>query len=168
MTRNTFMKAVMVAIVAMMGMNANAQHRGDREMHFDGREMRMHDAPRGGMAHEHRGGYMNESRHRDMPHQNMYHDHHHDRMVPPPPAPRFDRYGYLPGWEGRVRYMDGRYGYLRGSDWYWYDTYYEPGYYFAHPIAHFHHHHLTRGERAVVHAVAGAAIIGGIISALAH
>ena len=172
MTRYNFFKVMMVAMMAMVGANAFAQGRGPREMHFGNDGMRMehrggdrhYDAPR----HE---GYRHEGMRHEGPRHNDYYyaDHHRGHMAPPPaPHPHFDRHGYLPGWEGRVRYLNGRYGYLRGSDWYWYDTYYAPDYYYAHPVAHFHAHRLSPEGRAIVTAVAGAAIIGGIISAIAH
>lgn len=163
MTRNIFTKAmVVVAMMAMFTVNANAQYRGRHDNNFNHRGERMMDGPRGG---HHPGYHM-------APPPPAHHGYH---MAPPPPprvvhvvTPRFDRYGYLPGWEGSVRYLNGRYGYLRGNDWYWYDTYYEPDYYYAHPVGHFHHVHLTREGKAIVTAVAGAAIIGGVVAALAH
>ena len=187
MTRNTFFKAVMMAIFTMATVGTYAQN---REMHFSNGCMRMenagrmekrHDAPR---YDDHRyDAPRHHDRRYDAPRYNAYRHgayHHEARRgyydAPRPvhhvtvvhhAAPRFDRYGYLPGWEGRVRYVDGRYGYLRGRDWYWYDTYYEPAYYYAHPVGHFHHVHLTRTGRAVVTAAAGAAILGGILSVLA-
>lgn len=75
--------------------------------------------------------------------------------------------GYIPGWEGRVIYRGGRWGYLRGNDWYWYDRYFEPDYYYAHPVAHFHHYISPVGRR-VVAGVAGAVVLGSIIHALVH
>lgn len=73
---------------------------------------------------------------------------------------------YVPGWEGRVCYRNGRWGYLRGRDWYWYDTYFEPDYYFARPVAHFHSHVCTADR--VVGAVAGGLVLGTIIAALCN
>lgn len=164
---NTLFKVAMVAVMAMFSVNANAQHRGGREMHFGNGGVRMehhmdggrYDAPRhhGGYdtrAYDHRGHYTPEP------------PHHH--AVAPCPPPRFDRYGYLPGWEGRVRYLNGRYGYLRGNDWYWYDTYYAPDYYYAHPVAHFHAHRLSPEGRAIVGAVAGTVAVAALIGALTH
>jgi len=106
-----------------------------------------------------------DDRHMDRRYDDRHMDRHHAYAGP---RPQWDRHGYLPGWEGRVRYVDGRYGYLRGNDWYWYDTYYEPDYYYAHPVAHFHAHRLSPAGRAVVGAVAGTIALASIISALAH
>lgn len=78
--------------------------------------------------------------------------------------PRVDCHGYLPGWHGRVRCVNGRWGYLRGRDWYWYDVYYEPAFYFSHPVAHFHGHLSPAGKVAA--GVAGAAAVGALIGAL--
>lgn len=75
--------------------------------------------------------------------------------------------GYIPGYEGRVIYRGGRWGYLRGRDWYWYDRYFEPEYYYAHPVAHFHSYISPVGRR-VVAGVAGAVVLGSIIHALVH
>jgi len=171
MTRNTFFKAMMIAIFAIASVNTYAQHRGGREMHFHNGGMRMEHAPRiDGPQRGYDGprGYYDAPRHAPMAVAAPHHAPAPVAVHHSVPSPRFDRYGYLPGWEGRVRYMDGRYGYLRGNDWYWYDTYYEPDFYYAHPVGHFHHVHLTRTGRAVATAVAGAAILGGIISVLAE
>ncbi|MCR5314177.1 MAG: hypothetical protein K6E54_11155 [Bacteroidaceae bacterium] len=75
---------------------------------------------------------------------------------------------YVPGWEGRVCYRGGRWGYLRGRDWYWYDTYIEPDYYFARPVAHFHRHYVSPASRDVVAAVAGGIVLGSIISSFCY
>lgn len=68
-------------------------------------------------------------------------------------------------WEGRIRYDRGRWGYYRDSRWYWYDIYFEPDYYFCHPVRHFHVH-LSRAERRMVGAVAGTVAVGALITAL--
>lgn len=161
---NTFFKVAVFAMMAMVNANAFAQHRGGREMHFGNGGVHMdqrmdnrhYDAPRGGYAMDH------------------HHDHYsapmppHHHVAPVPPRPHFDRHGYLPGWEGRVRYLNGRYGYLRGNDWYWYDTYYAPDYYYAHPLTHFHAHRLSPEGRAIVGAVAGTVAVAALIGALTH
>lgn len=75
---------------------------------------------------------------------------------------------YVPGYEGRVCYNGGRWGYYRDNDWYWYDRYYEPDYYYAHPVAHFHHNYIGHNVERVVAGVAGTIALGALISALAH
>ncbi len=82
-------------------------------------------------------------------------------------GPRIDHRGFVHGWDGRVRYLNGRWGYLRGSDWYWYDTYFEPAYYFAHRPHYFRAHYIPVDGR-VVAGVAGAVAVGTLISALCH
>lgn len=68
-------------------------------------------------------------------------------------------------YAGRVRHMpDGRWGYLRGNSWYYYDCYYEPAYYFSHPVRHFHAHRLGPVGKAVV----AGAVIGTVIGLLAR
>ena len=165
MKRNNFyMMMIMVAMMCMASVNANAQgrrggdHRGghngfnggshNREMvmHHDGR-MEMH-----GVGH----------------HNGVARPHAVVGRVVHRPARHIyigGRY-FDPRWEGRIRYDRGRWGYLRGSDWYWYDRYYEPDYYFDHPVAHFHHCHVSPG--AVVAGIVGAAVVNGIISALCY
>jgi len=73
--------------------------------------------------------------------------------------------GFLPGWEGRVRYLDGRYGYLRDSEWYWYDTYFEPDYYYATPVRHFRRH-LSPVGRKVAAGVTVGVVVGALVAAL--
>ncbi len=89
----------------------------------------------------------------------------------PPPAHEVHIHGVAPGrghvvagpYEGRVRHMaDGRWGYLRGNRWYYYDCYYEPEYYFSHPVRHFHRHRVGK----VGAAVALGAVVGSIVTGL--
>lgn len=177
MTRNYFYTIATAIIAMMITVNANAQgHHGNREMSFHNGQVHMNNNRHNDMNH----GYGPEGRHNGMNHgygpeghHNMNHGYgpasHHNGA----PAiayhhpPRIDRYGYVPGWEGRVMYRDGRWGYLRGNDWYWYNRYFEPDYYYAHPVAHFHTHHIPVAAK-VAGAVAGAVVLGSIISALAH
>lgn len=80
---------------------------------------------------------------------------------------RWNRHGYLNGWEGRVRrFDDGRWGYFRDGAWLYYDRFYEPTYYYAHPITLFHSHCLSPRGRRVVGAVAGTVALATLISAL--
>lgn len=221
MARNNFYTIAMAIIAMMMSANANAQHAGHREMHMHGNgniEMRgpqgapHNNAYRGGRdvnygnphmssnrgpAHYDNHAYYNHpaprnlDRHGYVPgwegrvrHDNgrwgYYRDNRwywYDRYFEPTyyfgnPLTHFNSYyymadgGYIPGWEGRVMYRGGRWGYLRGADWYWYDRYYEPDYYFAHPVAHFHSHHVP--VSTAVGAVAGAVVLGTLIGALMH
>lgn len=225
MTRKNFYTIAMAVIAMMIGVNANAQgYAGRRGMNGRDGGAHMTEAYRGSYNNnrmpETRGNYNHMPDRHDnynhMPnnHGNAHYDHH-------APAPRVDRHGYVPGWEGRVRhengrwgyyrdnrwywydryfepnvyfarplahfneyyymvdggyipgwegrvmYRNGRWGYLRGTDWYWYDRYYEPAYYFGHPVAHFHAHHVPVGAK-VVGAVAGAVVLGSLIGALCH
>ncbi|MGM9620340.1 MAG: hypothetical protein ACI3X4_02680 [Bacteroidaceae bacterium] len=167
MKRNVFFMAVLMMVSLAFG-SAFAQ--GRRHDVRDGRpagrsEMALRDVPR-------RGYHMGEPGMRDGRHGHMgrpdmmpchrpepprYHMPHHG-------GPRLDACGYVPGWHGRVRYVDGRWGYLRGRDWYWYDVYYEPEFYFSHPVAHFHGHLSPAGK--VVAGAVGAAAVGAFIGAL--
>lgn len=85
-------------------------------------------------------------------HRPVHHVAHHHRV---------DHRGFLPGWGGRVRYLDGRWGYLRHNRWYWYSCYFEPDYYFAHPVSHFHSHISPVAAGAI-----GGAVLGAFIGAL--
>lgn len=167
MRRNVFIMA-MLMMVSLASTSALAQgRRGDMRdgRHGDRREMALrgrHDRPMHmggpGMRDDRRGpqghpGMMPPHR----PEPPRHHRPHHG-------GPRLDACGYVPGWHGRVRYVDGRWGYLRGRDWYWYDVYYEPDYYFSHPVAHFHGHLSPAGK--VVAGVAGAVAVGAFVSAL--
>lgn len=68
-------------------------------------------------------------------------------------------------YAGRVRRMnDGRWGYLRDNCWYYYDCYFEPAYYYSHPVHHFHRHRLGPVGKAIV---ATAAVVG-LVHALVH
>lgn len=68
-------------------------------------------------------------------------------------------------WAGRVRHMDdGRWGYCRDGRWYYYNCYYEPDYYFAHPVHHFSAHCVGGAAAAVV----ATAAVATLISALVH
>lgn len=82
--------------------------------------------------------------------------------------PKLDRHGYLPGWEGRVRFVNNRWGYMRNNRWMWYDTYFDPHYYYAHPLSHFSVHFSGEGATAVAAGVATAVVVGSLVSALCH
>ncbi len=74
--------------------------------------------------------------------------------------------GYIPGWEGRVRYDRGRWGYYRAGRWLWYDRYYAPDYYFAHPVRHFRHHVCGPVAAGIAGGIVGGAVLGTLIGAL--
>ncbi len=169
MTRNTFFAALMMGLMTMFATSANAQGRMGGHPGNAGRE--MHISSHGGV--QMRGG--RDMGHRDMGHREM--DRHHEVGHAAPHHMghghgvdhRWDDRGYLHGWDGRVRrFADGRWGYYRDGAWLYYDCFYEPDYYYAHPVAHFHAHRLNRTERAVVGAVAGIATVAAIIGAIAH
>lgn len=169
MRRNVFFIA-MLMMVSLACTSASAQGRrhdmrdgrpGDRkEMALrGGYDRRM---PMGGPGmRDDRRGHM---RHHDMrpPHHPAPHHPHMHR----PCGPRVDAYGWVPGWHGRVRYCDGRWGYLRGRDWYWYDVYYEPDYYYSQPVACFHGHLSPAGK--VVAGAVGVAAVAAFVGALCH
>lgn len=168
MKYNAFFKVMMAAIFAMASVNTFAQGHGRREMHVGGNGIHMMANNNHGYNNDrHMGGaHFNNAPQHGYIHHAAPAPHHANHMAAP--VPRFDRHGYLPGWEGRVRYLNGRYGYLRGNSWYWYDTYFAPDYYFAHPHTHFHAHLLSPEGRAAVGAVVGAVAVAGLVSALMH
>ena len=165
MKRNNFyMMMIMVAMMCMASVNANAQGRrgGERHGGHDGfnagghnREMVMHNNGRMEM----RGGHhaVAVPRHHVARVERVHHPSRHIYIG--------GRY-FDPRWEGRIRYERGRWGYLRGSDWYWYDRYYEPDFYFDHPVAHFHHCHVS--PAAAVAGAIGAVAVGAIVAALSY
>lgn len=135
---------------------------GDMASHV-GRDNREMMESRDSRAYDKRDNRQQDRRFNDRRHETatpvhhggMYADRGH--MAPPPHHTIPARYVNV------VRYMpDGRWGYLRGNRWYYYDTYFEPDYYFAHPVRHFHAHRLGPVGKALV----AGAVIGGIITAL--
>lgn len=168
MKRNNFYMMIMAAMMCMASVNVNAQGRrgGDYRGGYEGyrhggnnREMVMHHDGR---------MEMREGRRHDMgrPHVVVARPHH--VVVEHRPARHIyigGRY-FDPRWEGRIRYESGRWGYLRGHDWYWYDRYYEPDFYFDRPVAYFHHCHIS--PAAAVAGAVGAVALGALISALSY
>lgn len=170
------------------GRDGYGMHERDYATQHSGREMHGYA---GGREMAHRGGFRMGGREFDrrwegrIRHDNgrwgYYRDNRwywYDRYFEPDfyfanPLAHFNAHyyicdgGYYPGWEGRVRYAGGRWGYLRGNDWYWYDRFYEPDYYFCHPMSHFHGH-MSHTGRAVAGAVVGGVVLGTLISALCH
>ena len=163
MTRNTFFATMMFAFMAMFSLNSNAQHRGGYGMSHPGGGREMHMNNGGGYSMHHDGGrHHGNMGHRDMvahhggPRYEMHHGH------------RWDDRGYLHGWDGRVRrFHDGRWGYLRDGAWYYYDCFYEPDFYYAHPLSHFHAHLFDSPRaRRIVGATAGAVAVAALVSTL--
>lgn len=70
-----------------------------------------------------------------------------------------DRNGYLHGWKGKVRYYGGHWGYLRGRNWYWYDRFFDPEYYFANSLRSFSKYRRILFRPEVANAQAGASTI---------
>ena len=160
MKRNNFyMMMIMVAMMCMASVNANA--RGRRGEGHNGYRIEMN-----GPARHHDMGRHHDARHYDMRPVHVAARPH--VVVDHRPARHIyigGRY-FDPRWEGRIRYERGRWGYLRGHDWYWYDRYYEPDYYYGHPVAHFHHCHIS--PAAAVAGAVGAVALGALISALSY
>ena len=156
MKRNILLPVVIMVAMMMASVNVNAQGRGRSHAgNYARHEMVM-------------GGHGANALHNTRSHVVVGGPvHHRTGHVVYAGAPRIDHRGYLPGWEGRVRYLDGRWGYLRGSEWFWYDTYFEPEYYFAHRPHHFRAHYIPVDGR-VVAGVAGAVALGTLIGALCH
>lgn len=160
MTRNTFFAAMMFGLMAMFATNANAQRNlggrpgpAAREMHVSARGIEMD------RRHE-------MDRHHEM---DRRHEMDHRHAMRGHADYRWDHNGYLYGWEGRVRHFDdGRWGYYRDGAWLYYDTFFEPDFYYAHPVAHFHAHHISRTARRVANVAAGVAAVATIVAALTH
>lgn len=162
--------AALAIAFLMCNMNLQAQGRGRNDQRGNSREIRVHS---NGRVQMHGGNEMRRAPQQKAVRPNYQMDrpmaHHrpaspavHHRPAPPVVHHhRVDHRGYLPGWNGRVRYLDGRWGYLRHSRWYWYNCYFEPDYYFAHPVSHFHTHISPVAAGAV-----GGAVLGAFIGAL--
>ena len=141
MKRNNILPIAVMIAMLMASMNLNAQARrahGDAGRHPQGREMVVRPH---GTSHGHAP---------------VMHSHHAaprpvHHVAPVPMHHRVDRYGYLPD-----------------SRWYWYDTYFAPDYYFAHPLGHFHAHFRGHNAAAVAGGVAAGIAVGALIGALAH
>ncbi len=140
MTRNTFFTVMMT--IAMMMASVNTYGRGHRA---------ISNAPRGRYEMAHRA-------------VNVRHNAPVHHVAHRPIVPNVDHRGFVPGWEGRVRFVDGRWGYLRAGRWMWYNTYFDPAYYFGHPVAEFHTHHVN--PAGVVAGVATGVAVGALVSAL--
>ena len=165
-------------------------NRGGHEMHRGGHEMNRHFGGGHEMARHHGGGPRVD--HRGFVHGWEGRVRHHngrwgyfrdnrwfwyDRYFDPvyyfgSPLAYFNDYyyiadgGYIPGWEGRVRYDRGRWGYYRAGRWLWYDRYYAPDYYFAHPVRHFRHHVCGPVAAGVAGGIIGGAVLGTLIGAM--
>ncbi|MCF0197843.1 MAG: hypothetical protein HUK02_00770 [Bacteroidaceae bacterium] len=152
-TMNNVMRAMMVVMVAMVSTAAMAQRRGHNSYMGGprhGREMVMHNGGRMEMRHHGPGMAVGHAGPR------------HHAVAIPHHDPRMHDYAR---WEGRVRHMpDGRWGYYRDNCWYYYNTYFAPDYYYAHPVAHFHDYRLGPVGKAAVATVA----VASLIAALAH
>ncbi len=166
MTRNIFFSAIMFGIMSMFVTSANAQGRHGRMGNAPRHEMRMSDHGRMGhheMAPRHDDRHYSVNLRHDVHYAAPHHVAHHADY-------RWDNRGYLHGWDGRVRrFDDGRWGYFRDGAWYYYDCFYEPDYYFAHPVAHFHDHIFnSRTARRAVGAVVGAVAVAALVDALVN
>lgn len=165
MRTNTFFAVMMACMMAMVSNSAQAQ-RDDQSGR--GYHIEMNNAQRGGYDNGRRDmgrsemnrGYDNGRRdmgYRDMGRREGYMMHGH----------RWSHDGWLDGYHGRVRHFaDGRWGYYRNGAWMYYDCFYEPAYYYAHPVATFHGHLLSPEGRRIARAAVGTAVAVGVIAAL--
>ncbi len=184
MKRMMILSAMMVAM-SMASVNASAQVQG--RGHDNGKARVERREPRRGNVERREPG---KSSNRDLRHDRPGNRRHHDAVAHAPKhnkhfvprggrlvrsaPPRVARGCYVPGWEGRVRYMhDGRWAYYVDGCWRYYDCYYNPYDFFCEPVpAHVHHTpvvhagHASAGE--VVAGVVAGAILGGIIGAVAN
>ena len=163
-----------------MNRGGHEMNRGGHDMHRGGHEMARHHG--GGPRVDHRGfvhGWEGRVRHYNG-RWGYFRDNRwfwYDRYFDPvyyfgSPLAYFNDYyyiadgGYIPGWEGRVRYDRGRWGYYRAGRWLWYDRYYAPDYYFAHPVRHFRHHVCGPVAAGVAGGIIGGAVLGTLIGAM--
>lgn len=168
---NTWMKKGM-ALVAMMVISIGMMAQGRLVVteHGIGRAAsdRQAVAPRQEVRHD-AGRYDS----RDMRHEDVRYDRRDSRKshgnkhmdVRPGGGVHVEDYAghghhIPPHYADRVRYVDGHWGYLRGNHWYYYDTYFEPDYYYSHPVRHFHKHRLGPVGKAVVTTAAVVSLVG--------
>ena len=155
----------MVALMSMVSVNAVAQRSGRGH---EGRELVMHSNGRMEMRGDDRGYGVAADRGRHEGRMDMgMRGSRHDNGIRRGMERHVDRHGWYPGYEGRVRYIDGRWGYWRDNSWYYYDCFYEPAYYYARPVGHFHAH-LSPVGRKIVGGVVGTVAVASLISALVH
>jgi len=188
MKRNSFFKVMMVMVMMMTSVNTfgngntprnhNDNKRtshteySDNSRNHDNSYNRNNSHGRDNSRNRDNSYNRNNSHGRDNGYNCDNHYNHEVRPHAPRPVrvmhhPKVDCHGYLHGWEGRVRFVNSRWGYMRDNRWMWYDTYFEPEYYYAHPVVHFSTH-LTREEAAVVAGVTAAVAVGTLVSALCH
>jgi len=175
MTRNTFFAAMMFAFMAMVSNNMNAQgrvHRGEGR----GYNIEMgHNRNGMGGRHDEMGRHDMDRRNDDYAFDARNDRHfgeprmgrgHHDNFREMH-GHRWDNDGWLEGYYGRVRHFDdGRWGYFRDNAWYYYDSFFEPDYYFAHPVMHFESHLFSPRARHAVGAAVGVVAVAALIGAL--
>lgn len=140
------------------------RYNDSRDMRYDDRDARYDDR---NMRYDNRDARRNDDRYdsRSVRHDNR--DMRYDTRTPGRGHVEvYVEHGHRipPRYVDRVRYVDGRWGYLRGNRWYYYDTYFEPDYYYSHPVRHFHAYRLGPVGKAVV---ATAAVVG-LVHALVH
>lgn len=82
--------------------------------------------------------------------------------------PRVNRGCYVPGWEGRVRYMNnGHWAYYVDGCWRYYDCYYDPYEFFCEPIpSHVHHSHVVNSNHSSAGEVAAGVVAGTILGCI--
>lgn len=156
------MRAMMLVALMAAGMNTMAQGRGGA-----GHEMGAHRGAGREMVVSGRGGFemrggRQQAHNRPVAQHRAPVAHRRPEVHHPAPAVHHNAPGR---WADCVRHMpDGRWGYCRDNRWYYYDCYYEPDYYFAHPVHHFHDHCLGTVAAAAVTTAA----VATLISALVH
>lgn len=158
MKRTMILHAAVLMVMMTMSVNTYAQRRGvvGQGRRGDHREMVFHD--NGRMQMNHHDAHHADVRGNAMHHQGDYIHDGHGRY--------FRHDGFLPGYEGRVRYIDGRYGYLRAGRWYWYDTYFDPVYYYDRPLHCFRAHILNPKARKAVAGIAAGVAVGTLVANL--
>ena len=76
--------------------------------------------------------------------------------------------GWVHGWEGRVRYDGGRWGYYRDNKWWWYREYFDPAVYYAHPVSYYSNWYVDSGVAAAVGVGVAALSLAALVAAIAH
>ena len=182
MKRMMIISAMMVAMSMSSG-NASAQAQGrgrdNRKARVERRDsrpgnMERHDTDKGkkrDFAHVRPGRNNRPSHVAHVQKPALKHNSHFvprgGRLVKCTP-PRVNRGCYVPGWEGRVRYMnDGRWSYYVDGCWRYYDCYYNPYEFFCEPVPpHVHHSPMVYTGQASAGDVAAGVVAGTILGCI--
>jgi len=160
------LQALMMMVMLTTSSNTYAQRRSVVGQGRRGTVQELAVRSNGSMDVRRNSRYYDSQRGRAVHYNNVRHAAHHHDYIHDGHGRYFRHDGYLPGYVGRVRFLNGRYGYLRDNSWYWYDTYFDPVYYYGRPVHCFHAHLLNPRARKAVAGIAAGVAVGTLIANL--